>query len=104
MYAIRSYYEDRHVGQVELPVAVERLQLMLDLDLAPGALRQLQRVEGVAVLAVMFRLVHGGIGIGDQLRDGVPILRALRDADAGRHRVGSHLEPVAVLDQGEQLV
>ncbi len=81
--------DDAAVAQVDLRLVVDHELVALDrapqlaLEHQPLDRRRvhLLRIEGEGIAAVLLRVIHGGIGIADQVDDIVGIARAEGDAD-----------------------
>ncbi len=96
--------ECRHVDQPQLVVAVQCAQLVLDQADSLVALFQLVAECHRHALAFGLGLVHGGVGAGEQLGDGVGIVRIAGGADAEADRVGALLQAESAAAQAEQRV
>ena len=64
----------------------------------------LRFVEGVAVLAAFFRLVHRGIGLFEQGRHVTAVVGEHRDADTGGHETLVAAQLIRLVDDLQQLI
>ncbi len=94
--------ERRHIDQAQLVVAVERAQLLFDQADALVALCEFATEGHHRVLAFGLGLIHRGIGTGQQLGDGIRVVRVAGGADAQSHRVEPILEAEAATTQPQQ--
>ncbi len=84
----------RLIGEKQLAFGERDAQLLLPLHQMVRAVRQLRRIELVAVLARVLRAVHGEVGFFQQVDLALVGDRVERDADARmqHERTTAHLE------------
>ena len=101
--------DDRAIVQVDLRliedhqfVALERApQLALEHQPLDRGGVHLRRIEREAVAAVLLGVVHRGVGVADQVDDVLGVVRAERDADAGRQEHFVLVDVERLADLGE---